>query len=403
MAPLPSEPNILFRQIRAVARVLHELEVLRREEALLSVLIAGRRAAGNQWEDLLDMQARSRRRTAKLLGNPFAQAALAGRRLLHAMPPILREPIRSLARRAATDAKIVDPATPSSDLAAAVPFGPGFPGPSLALPVAVIAHIFYPELAPLLCAYMARIPGEVDVYISTDTPAKAEQIRQAFSGWTAGGVEIRLAPNRGRDVAPKLITFRDLYDRYEIVLFLHSKRSPHDSDLALWRDFLLETLLGDEGTARSVLAAFEQRRDLGIVAPQHYFAVRNGITWGENRDSGLALASRMGLSLHPAAPLDFSAGSMFWARTAALRPLLGLELSIESFEPEVGQVDGTRAHALERLYFHACEHVGYRWLKIGRLDLVDASPAPPWPVRDPADLTALMDAVPTLQASGQRR
>jgi GT2 family glycosyltransferase len=60
---------------------------------------------------------------------------------------------------------------------------------------------------------------------------------------------------------------------------------------------------------------------------------------------------------------------MFWARSAALRPLLDLGLATEEFEEEAGQIDGTLAHAIEHVYFHACEHAGYDWIKVARPEL----------------------------------
>src|SRR4051794_24828825 len=72
----------------------------------------------------------------------------------------------------------------------------------------------------------------------------------------------------------------------------------------------------------------------------------------------------MGFPLPQAAPLDFPSGSMFWARSAALRPLLDLHLSFDDFPAEAGQTDGTLAHAIERLYFLVCEQAGFDWLKI---------------------------------------
>ena len=70
------------------------------------------------------------------------------------------------------------------------------------------------------------------------------------------------------------------------------------------------------------------------------------------------------MNLRADAALDFPAGSMFWARGAALRPLLDLGLSFDDFPAETGQTDGTLAHAIERLFLHSCERAGYGWLKI---------------------------------------
>jgi hypothetical protein len=251
-----------------------------------------------------------------------------------------------------------------------VPFG--YPalkwksGPNLA----VICHMFYIDMADEFARYLLKIPFAFDLYITTDTENKRELIEGHFLNWK-GKVEIRLAPNRGRDIAPKLITCRDVYDRYEYVLHIHSKKSPHNYRLSRWRYYLLETLLGSTEIVESIFEAFRSSPNLGMIAPRHFEAIHNTAGWGKNFKVAEKLAQRMGVEISRNESIDFPSGSMFWARTAALRPLLDFNLSIDDFPDEVGQVDETLGHAIERLFYFACEKAGYSWLKICHIDFYD--------------------------------
>ena len=46
----------------------------------------------------------------------------------------------------------------------------------------------------------------------------------------------------------------------------------------------------------------------------------------------------------------FPAGDMFWFRGRAIKPIVDMDLSAQEFEIEQGQVDGTLAHAIERMF-----------------------------------------------------
>jgi hypothetical protein len=230
--------------------------------------------------------------------------------------------------------------------------------------IAVVLHAFHLDLLPEIAAYLDHIPFAADLFVSTVSEAARSEAADRLAGWRRGGLEIRVFPNRGRDIAPKLVGFVDVYERYEYVLHLHTKMSSHQSELAGWRGYILETLLGSPDVVRGVFEAFRQAPWLGILAPQHIDMLRPWIGWGINLPHAKALAARMGLELSEAAPIDFPSGSMFWARSAALRRITGLGLRFEDFPAEEGQTDGTPAHAIERLYFLACEAAGFGWMKI---------------------------------------
>jgi lipopolysaccharide biosynthesis protein len=49
---------------------------------------------------------------------------------------------------------------------------------------------------------------------------------------------------------------------------------------------------------------------------------------------------------------------MYWAKQPVLRWLKDLDLGADDFEAELGQLDGTTAHAVERLVGFASREVG---------------------------------------------
>ncbi|MBV9201987.1 MAG: class I SAM-dependent methyltransferase [Alphaproteobacteria bacterium] len=230
--------------------------------------------------------------------------------------------------------------------------------------LAVICHLFHMDSIGEIRQYLTNIPFPADLFISTDTLDKRDLIEHRFGDWEKGRVTVRILPNRGRDVAPKLVGFHDVHEHYEYVLHLHSKASRHDKMLAPWRGFLLENLLGSREIVYSVFEAFSRHPRVGLVFPQHYEYIRHWLDWGTNYAFARELATRLGIALSPQRALDFPSGSMFWARSAALRPLLDLGLSFSDFPPETGQTDGTPGHAIERLYLYACERAGFGWLKL---------------------------------------
>jgi lipopolysaccharide biosynthesis protein len=220
----------------------------------------------------------------------------------------------------------------------------------------VIVHAWYADaFAEILDALQAS--GLNPRLIVTTTQDRAQAMREALA---ARGLEaaFELGENRGRDILPFLrVADRLLDEGVEVVLKLHTKRSTHRADGDRWRHELIERLLAPRRAGR-LAQAFAADPKLGLIAaeghvqPLHYY-------WGANRDTVDYLARRLGIDAPDPASDRFIAGSMFWARLAALRPLLDAHLDEWEFEPEAGQVDGTFAHAIERVFLLAARHAGF--------------------------------------------
>jgi lipopolysaccharide biosynthesis protein len=234
----------------------------------------------------------------------------------------------------------------------------------------VVLHVYFTEYADVFRAACDSIDDPCDILVTTDSEAKAIVIRAAFSDWPHGEVFVTVTPNRGRDMPSKFVTYADRLAQYDLVLFLHSKRSEHFRDgRSDWGQTLVATLLGSKAIVNSILGLFAARPDLGLAFPDHYDDIRRWVGWGNNRRHAGALAERMGLDLNSARALEFPSGSMFWARPAALKPLLDLGLTYDDFPDELGQLDETIAHGLERMILFSAEAAGYRWIKLVKPDL----------------------------------
>lgn len=246
----------------------------------------------------------------------------------------------------------------------AVPFAAPLPVLDPPPRIAVLLHLYYVDLAEEFLEFLNHIPGPADLFVTTTSEAHRATLLAVFAGWRRGAVQVLLVPNRGRDIAPKIVALAGVNRAYDLCLHVHGKKSVHWQHGDAWRRYLLDTLLGSEGTVRSILAAFVATPDLGMVFPRVWGPLEGAINWGYEFERARALAQRMGIVITPDAPLEFPAGSMFWVRGAALGPLLQLGLSHQDFPVEDGLIHGSLAHAIERLFLHVCEAAGYRWVSI---------------------------------------
>ena len=166
-------------------------------------------------------------------------------------------------------------------------------------------------------------------------------------------------PNRGRDIAPFLTLAKmAASDGVDLICKVHTKRSSRRNDGDQWRRELFAKVLGQRDYPKLVVSAFQHNPAIGIMAPQGH-AICASRFWGANKRRVMAVAETIGYPL-PLGEFVFSAGSMFWMRTNALKSILEAGLNFTDFEEETGQPDGTLAHVLERLLPIAAKMQGYR-------------------------------------------
>lgn len=224
------------------------------------------------------------------------------------------------------------------------------------VPTAVIHAWYMEEFHELLDAIVA---SDLSWRLVVTTSAMhAETIRSRLSA-SRFAFELVITENRGRDILPFLRVAGKLLDEgTQIVLKLHTKRTVHRTDGNLWRRELVERLIGGS-RGNDIFDAFQRQPDLGMVGAEGHIQLLAPYL-GANSDNLDYLSAKAGIpGLDPDTDL-FMPGSMFWIRLDALRPILDANLAEWEFEQEAGQIDGTAAHALERMFCMSARAAGFR-------------------------------------------
>ncbi|MDL5366174.1 rhamnan synthesis F family protein [Xanthomonas sp. NCPPB 2654] len=232
-----------------------------------------------------------------------------------------------------------------------------FPAPTpierVQLRVGVMAHVFYPDLLGELTQALTAMPVPYVLMVSViDDDARAAAQQHLSSLPNLQTLKVRKVANRGRDLAPLIVTFREDILALDVVAHWHTKKSLYTgSERRDWRDYLTAALFGSTQRIAWTLGMFDAEPRLGIVYPESFTGIPLwGHTWLSNLQVCRELGQQLGIAIDASAYIDYPAGSMFWARVTALQPIYALGLSLQDFPEERGQTDGTLQHALERMF-----------------------------------------------------
>jgi len=232
------------------------------------------------------------------------------------------------------------------------------------LTAAVHIHLHYHDMIDEILERLSLNKTIPDLFVTVTSDKIWSELKEKFDAYP-GRAEIIEVPNRGRDIAAMVVALSEKLQAYDVIGHLHAKRSPHLSagmgtldPAAVWRRFLYENLVGGQVPALDLISAhFETNPDVGLIFPEDPFICG----WGRNLEIARTTTDRMKLGIDLPQAIEFPVGNMFFARPEAIGPLLEANFSFEDFPAEPLPIDGTMAHALERMTAIICGTKGYKW------------------------------------------
>lgn len=213
---------------------------------------------------------------------------------------------------------------------------------------AIHAHIYYQDDLPEILKYTKNVHNR-HYLINTDKAWKARIIEQYMRKKGESEYEIKVLPNRGRDISALFVGWHKRLADFALLVHCHTKRTPHAPKGFgdAWLKCLLECTFPHERDCNMFQKAL-MKKNAGFIMPWPHKFVAHNVNWGQNFDQTRDLMKLMGHNIRRDTFLAYPAGSFFWAQVKSLQPLFNLELRWSDFADEPLPGDGRLAHALER-------------------------------------------------------
>ena len=227
--------------------------------------------------------------------------------------------------------------------------------------IAIVLHIFYADFVAKFAECLERFPVQVDVFVTAATQDIADDANSTFSKLSkVNKVNVAVCQNRGRNFGPFLVHFSKQLLNYDLKCHLHSKKSLYSGrEQTQWFDYQNQYLLKDGHVTKSVLRLFDEHKDMGIYYPTSFWMMPAWVNhWTCNKPYAKEFVEEWGIDIDDNF-INYPVGGMFWARPAALKPLLDNTYQYEDFPAEPLPNDGSKLHALERLLGLLVEKQGF--------------------------------------------
>jgi predicted HAD superfamily hydrolase len=231
--------------------------------------------------------------------------------------------------------------------------------------IGIHVHCFNQHLMQEIIFLLKDFPYKFDLYVTTPNKESVGAIKiQTGIIKKLNKLSVIEVPNRGRDIAPWLVSTRAVQNNYDYFCHINTKESKHLPFGENWRKYLYANLL-ERKAVIDIFSLFESNHDIGCVYPFKYYeltkfeiqhVIRPMGMFGE-QDAINRLLEEFGINQRISnSELNYSAGSMYWYRPKAFRQLFEYGFKFEDFPAEPIGVGGTITHAIERLPTFLCTY-----------------------------------------------
>ncbi|MGH9710554.1 MAG: rhamnan synthesis F family protein, partial [Candidatus Acidiferrales bacterium] len=149
------------------------------------------------------------------------------------------------------------------------------------LRLAVHVHAYYPEYIEEVHHALTRIPYPFDLFVTACAVADERFIFHYLTRRNPRfGFKVKLVENRGRDIGPMLTAFPRMWNEYDVVAHLHSKKSPHTGFGDKWRKYALEQMFGSPELLECIMDYLAENKDIGFFFPDNLYEIKKYVEWG---------------------------------------------------------------------------------------------------------------------------
>jgi len=214
--------------------------------------------------------------------------------------------------------------------------------------IAVVLHIYYPELIKEISLYLNNISDEYVLFV-TFPKNKRREIKPLLNQLLNNRIEIEVE-NEGYDILPFLRLLPILEEsNFKYFCKIHTKRDHDEPSIGqYWRESLLDGVLGSKKLVKDIIKSFENNNNLYMVGSKlNYLSYQ--ATKYDNENNVKRLSKNLNINLDEMGDFGFIAGTIFWGRVDSFRVFNKSLVKIQK-ENSLSGVTSSIFHAVERLF-----------------------------------------------------